>query len=63
VEPIGEVIKMTKNWGDFKKRKKGDELIKEIEGIKEGDITAILIIEDPTGNSAIIPERLVKEAI
>ncbi len=44
-------------------RKKAKNLLKKIQKIKWGEETMKLIIEDPTGNSAIVSEKAKKEKL
>jgi len=48
---------------DNSKRKKYRNLIDEVLDVKEGRKKTTLIIEDLTGNSAIISEKAVKEVL
>jgi zinc finger protein len=48
---------------DSAKRKKAWKLMDKILDIKEGKEKTTLILEDPTGNSSIISEKAIKEAI
>jgi len=51
------------NEEDSKKRKKAWKLMDRILDIKEGKEKTILVIEDPTGNSAIISEKAEKNPL
>lgn len=53
---VENVVKMLAKDGASKKR--ADEVLKQIAEIKLGKARMTLIIEDPTGNSAIIPNKL-----
>jgi zinc finger protein len=53
---VENVVKMLTKDGASKKR--ADAVLKQIEEIKLGKASMTLIIEDPTGNSAIIPNKL-----
>jgi zinc finger protein len=57
---IEDVLTMIKKW---KKEKayKADELLEKIKRVKEGKAKITLIIEDPSGNSAIISEKALRE--
>jgi len=52
---VENVVKMLSKDGKGKKR--ADEVLKQIEDIKSGKASMTLIIDDPTGNSAIIPDK------
>jgi len=61
---IYENIKDIKeNEEDSKKRKKAWKLMDRILNIKEGKEKTTIVIEDPTGNSAIISEKAKKSAL
>lgn len=53
---VENVVKMLSKDGTSKKR--ADEVLKQIDEIKSGKASMTLIIDDPTGNSAIIPDKL-----
>jgi len=55
-----QVKDIKENEEDSKKRKKAWKLMDKILDIKEGKEKATLIIEDPTGNSAIISDKAEK---
>ena len=52
---VENVVKMLSKDGTSKKR--ADEVLKQIDKIKSGKASMTLIIDDPTGNSAIIPNK------
>jgi len=52
---VENVVKMLSKDGTSKKR--ADEVLKQIDEIKSGKASMTLIIDDPTGNSAIIPNK------
>ena len=45
------------------KKKKARQLVEQILDIKEGKAKTVIVIEDPTGNSAIISEKAKKEPL
>jgi zinc finger protein len=49
--------------GDKRKKKKAHSLLERIRNIKEGKEEAHLVMEDPTGNSAILSEKVLKDEI
>jgi zinc finger protein len=53
---VENVVMMLARDGTSKKR--ADEVLEQISEIKSGKASMTLIIEDPTGNSAIIPNKL-----
>ncbi|MHC1610700.1 MAG: ZPR1 zinc finger domain-containing protein [Candidatus Methanospirareceae archaeon] len=53
---VENVVKMLSK--DSRSKKRADEVLKQIEEIKSGKASMTLIIDDPTGNSAIIPDKL-----
>jgi zinc finger protein len=64
VNNIYEQVKDIKeNEEDSKKRKKAWKLMDQILDIKEGKEKTTLVIEDPSGNSAIISEKAEKTAL
>ncbi len=52
------IVKMLRTEVEGAKRERADYILKYIEGIKAGEKGMTLIIEDPTGNSAIIPRQV-----
>jgi zinc finger protein len=56
LQRVENVVKMLGKEGASKKR--ADAVLKQIAEIKLGKARMTLIIEDPTGNSAIIPNKL-----
>lgn len=46
-----------------KKREKVERLRKKIKEVKEGKREVHLVIEDPTGNSVIISEKVIKDEV
>jgi zinc finger protein len=62
---IEDAVKIARDWNrdDEEKVKKCDEIIKAIEEARAGKRELTLIIEDPTGNSAIIHELAEKEDV
>jgi zinc finger protein len=62
LERIERVVGMTKGQSTRRKQKV-EEILQKIKGIREGKEKATLIIEDPSGNSAIISEKALKEPL
>jgi zinc finger protein len=62
---IEEAAKIAKEWnkGDKEKLEKCEKIIEALEEARAGKRELTLIIEDPTGNSAIIHELAEKEII
>ena len=54
---VEKVVKMLSRDVKGKKKKRAEYVLKQIERIKSGDATMTLIIDDPTGNSAIISDK------
>ncbi len=52
---VERIVKMLRKQVEGAKRERADYVLKYIEEIKAGKKSMRLIIEDPTGNSAIIP--------
>ncbi len=57
---VEDVLVSLKGWEG---KEKADELLVRIEGIKRGEEVVNLIIEDPSGNSTIISDKTLKEAV
>jgi zinc finger protein len=55
---VEEVVKMLARDVEGAKKKRAEVVLKQIEQIKSGEASMTLIIEDPTGNSAVIPDEL-----
>ncbi|HID19636.1 MAG TPA: ZPR1 zinc finger domain-containing protein [Methanophagales archaeon] len=55
---VEEVVKMLARDVEGAKKKRADVILKQIEKIKSGEASMTLIIDDPTGNSAVIPDKL-----
>ena len=56
LERVEAVVKLLSRDGTGKKR--ADEVLKHIDHIKSGEASMTLIIDDPTGNSAIISDKV-----
>jgi zinc finger protein len=54
---VENVVKMLSK-DDTSKKQRADDVLKRIDEIKLGKASMTLIIDDPTGNSAIIPDKL-----
>lgn len=48
---------------DKRKKKKAQKLLERIKNIREGKEEAHLFVEDPTGNSAILSEEVLKDEV
>lgn len=57
---LEDVLQKIENGG---KKKKAKMLLKKIKDVKEGKKAVHLIMEDPTGNSAIISEKVLKDEV
>ena len=55
---VEEVVKMLSRDVKGEKKKRAEHILKQIERIKSGDVSMKLIIDDPTGNSAIISDKV-----
>jgi zinc finger protein len=55
---VEEVVKMLSRDVKGKKKKRAEHILEKIERIKLGEASMTLIIDDPTGNSAIISDKL-----
>jgi zinc finger protein len=60
---IEQIEKLRDDAEDKSERKKAKNLLKKLQDCKWGREPLKLIIEDPTGNSAIISEKAVKEKL
>ena len=58
---IGQAVKSATIEGDGGERENARVLLEKITCVKCGEFPVTLILEDPSGNSAIISERAVKE--
>jgi zinc finger protein len=58
---IEDVLVSLRDWEG--KKTKAEELLNRVAGIKRGEEAVHMIIEDPSGNSAIISDKAVKEAL
>ncbi len=64
LDDLYKVLEMQREGEEDKPRKKKLwNIMNDVLGVKEGKKTAILIISDPTGNSAIISEKAKKEPL
>lgn len=60
---IAQIEKIRDDSEEKSERKKAKNLLKKLQNCKWGRETLKLIVEDPTGNSAIISDKAVKEKI
>jgi len=63
LDRIEDVIGTVLTWAEGEERENALVLRRRIELAREGSLPFTLVIEDPTGNSAIVSERAVKTAI
>jgi len=56
LERVEDVVNLLSGDGTGKKR--ADEVLKQIDQIKSGEASMTLIIDDPTGNSVIISDKV-----
>lgn len=61
LDRIEQVVQGAFNWGTDEEKANATQLLADIARIKIGAFPVTLILEDPSGNSAIIAERAVKE--
>ncbi len=57
---LEDVVLTAESWNKGKKAEKSRELLERIKRIKQGKESIHLILDDPTGNSAIISKKVVK---
>ena len=62
LDRILSVVEGVLVWAEGTERERAEILKQEIGGVKEGDFPVTLIIEDPTGNSAIVSDRASRES-
>jgi zinc finger protein len=60
LDRIEQVVQGTLLWAENDERKNAQELLGKITRAREGTFPFTLIIEDPSGNSAIISEKVQK---
>lgn len=60
---IDGVLQGVLSWAEGEEREKAEELRASIADIRAGSMPVTLIVEDPTGNSAIISEKAIKTRI
>ena len=60
LDRIDGVLEGVLAWAEGEEREKAEELRASIETIRAGKMPITLIIEDPSGNSAIIAEKAIK---
>jgi zinc finger protein len=61
LERIGQVVKGALQWGTPEEKENAAILLADIERVKAGLYPVTLILEDPSGNSAIVSETAIKE--
>jgi zinc finger protein len=61
LDRIEQVVKGAFNWGTPEEQENATQLLADIARIKIGAFPVTLILEDPSGNSAIIADKAVKE--
>ena len=60
---LEDALKMLIKWVDGEERRRGEEILRKIEDVKEGRDSITLIIEDPLGHSAIIGDGVREERL
>lgn len=60
LDRIGHVVQGTLLWAENEERENAQKLLGKISQAREGTFPFTLIIEDPSGNSAIISDRVQK---
>ena len=60
---LEDALKMLIKWVDGEEKKRGEEILRKIEDVKEGRDSITLIIEDPLGHSAIIGDGVKEEKL
>ena len=63
LERILSVVEGVLCWAEGEERTRAECLKAEIADAKAGDLPITLIIEDPTGNSAIVSDRAIREPL
>ncbi len=64
LERVKEAIGMAERWAEEEEKKlRARELLEKIDRITSGKESMTLIVEDPTGNSAIISKKVKKEKL
>ena len=61
LDRIGNVVQGAFHWGTPEEKENATRLLAEIVRVKCGSLPVTLIVEDPSGNSAIISDNVVKE--
>ncbi len=62
LDRIEKVVKGALNWGNEEEAENARALLDRIEAVKRGTFPITLILEDPTGTSAIISDKAKKES-
>ncbi len=60
---VEDVLRMIQRWNEEEKKKKAEELLGEVQKIKQGKKKVKIVISDPTGNSAILSDKAAKEKL
>jgi zinc finger protein len=60
LDRIEQIVKGALLWGDEDERGNARALLEKIEGVKSGEISLTLILEDRCGNSEIISDKALK---
>lgn len=58
---VEEVVRMLSRDVKGEKKKRAEHILQQIEKIKSGEASMTLILDDPTGNSAIIHDKLIPD--
>jgi zinc finger protein len=62
LDRIESVVKGALRWGTDEEKENATALLADIVRVKTGSYPVTLILEDPSGNSALIADKAVKEA-
>ena len=62
LDRVETVVNMTFRWGTDEEKDNATALLADIARVKAGTFPVTLILEDPSGNSALIADKTVKEA-
>lgn len=58
---VEDVLRIVLGWEEEDKRKKAVELLGELQKVRAGEKKVRIILNDPSGNSAILSDKAVKE--
>jgi len=63
LDRIHQVVEATCRWNEGEAKEKACELLERIARAREGNLAFTLVLDDPTGNSAIISEKAEKTVL